>query len=76
MNSRVVGLRVASAVFGLMGIVQLARALMGVGVSVGSHAVPLWPSAVAAVVLAALCVWLWRLSMEAPKSVDEPAKTA
>lgn len=73
MNSRVVGLRVASAVFGLLFLGQLMRLVMRVNVSVGSHAVPQWPSAVAVLVLGALCFWLWKLSMTPPSATNKPA---
>lgn len=75
MNSRILGLRVASAVFGIMFLGQLTRLLMHVGVQIGSHAVPFWPSGVALVVLGVLCVWLWRLSLQ-PPSPPQPAPGA
>ena len=64
MNSRSVGLRVASAVFGLVCIGQVARLALGLKVLVAGHTVPLWLSGVAVVVAALLCVWLWQLSRE------------
>ncbi|ACB77813.1 hypothetical protein [Opitutus terrae] len=73
MNSRVLGLRVASALFGLMCVGQLIRLIMQLGIQVGSHPVPLWFSGVAALVLAGLSLWLWRLGMEPPKSAVPPA---
>jgi len=63
MNSPTVGLRVASVVFGLMSLAQLFRLLTGFEVLVaGYYQMPLWPNAVAFVILAGLSVWLWRLS--------------
>lgn len=64
MHSQVVGLRVGSAVFGAMCVGHLSRLVMQAKVSVGTLVLPLWPSAVALIVLAVLCVWLWRLSSE------------
>jgi hypothetical protein len=63
MNSPKAGLQVASVVFGLMSLVQLWRLVTGVEVLVaGTYRMPLWPNAVAFVILAALSLWLWRLS--------------
>lgn len=73
MNSRVLGLRVASAVFGLLCVGQLIRMLMHVGIQVGSHPVPIWFSGVAALVLAGLCSWLWRLAMEPSQPAAPPS---
>jgi hypothetical protein len=62
MNSRTIGLQVAAVIFGLVSLLQLLRLLTGVEVLVASHAIPLWPNAVAFVVAAALSVWMFRLS--------------
>jgi len=62
MNSQIIGLRVASIVFGLVCLAQLLRLLTRVEVVVAGHAVPLWPNAVAFVVTGALSLWMWRLS--------------
>lgn len=75
MNSRVLGLRVASAVFGLIFLGHMIRLAMRIGVQIGSHPVPLWPSAIAVVALGALCLWLWRLSLEPSKSAETPRAT-
>lgn len=62
MNSQVLGLRVASVIFGLMSIAQLARLLIRPEVLVAGHRMPLWPSALAFVTLSGLCLWMWKLS--------------
>jgi len=62
MNSKIVGLRVASIVFGLVSLAQLGRLLVRPDVLVAGHHIPLWPSALAFVFLTALSVWMWRLS--------------
>ena len=49
---------VAAILFLLMAIAQLCRFFLKVNIVAGSVEVPLWPSAIAAVVLAALAVWL------------------
>jgi hypothetical protein len=49
---------VAAILFLLMAIAQLCRVILGVNVVAAGMAIPVWPSAIAAVVLAALAVWL------------------
>jgi hypothetical protein len=51
---------VAAILFWLIALAQLLRVLLRVRVTAGSHDIPLWPSAVAFIVLGALGVWLWR----------------
>lgn len=62
MNSRIIGLRVASILFGLMTVGQLARLFVRPEIIVEGYVFPLWPSAVAAAFLGGLCLWLWHLS--------------
>jgi hypothetical protein len=62
MRSRVVGLRVAGIMFGLIAVAQVVRLLLRADVLVNGHHLPLWPSALAAVILGGLCVWLLKLS--------------
>lgn len=62
MNSQMLGLRVASVVFGLVSLAQLGRLVTGADVSLAGHVFPLWPSGVAFVVAGGLCLWMWRLS--------------
>jgi len=62
MSSQITGLRVASAVFALMALVQLARLLIRPEVVVASHQIPLWPSVLALVILGGLSVWMWKLT--------------
>ena len=78
MNSPALGLRVASVVFGLMGLGQLMRIIVCTGLQVGGCYISRWWSAVAVIVLAALCVWLWMLASKAakPKVETPPAKPA
>jgi hypothetical protein len=67
MNSQVVGLRVASILFGLIAIAQLTRLIIRPQILVAGHLLPLWPSAVAFVVLGGLSFWLWSLARTQPK---------
>ncbi len=51
---------VAGILFLLMAIAQLCRFILGVEVVAAGMVIPLWPSAVAAVVLAALSFWIFK----------------
>ena len=62
MKSQIQGLRVASAVFGLMTLAQIARIVIRPEIRVAGHLIPLWPSVIAVVFLGGLSLWLWRLS--------------
>ena len=62
MGSQAAGLRVASVVFGLMALAQLARLLIRPDVLVAGYPVPLWPSALALVILGGLSLWMWKLA--------------
>jgi hypothetical protein len=61
MNSHITGLRVASVVFALMALAQLGRLMLRPEVLVAGHALPLWPSVLAFIVLGGLSLWLWKL---------------
>jgi hypothetical protein len=62
MNPQVIGLRVASIVFGLMAIAQLGRLMIRPEVLVAGHLIPLWPSILAFIILCGLSLWMWRLT--------------
>jgi hypothetical protein len=61
-NRKNLGLRVATAIFGLVALVHLLRLFFGFQVVLGTWNVPLWVSGAAAVVAGALAIWLFRLS--------------
>lgn len=62
MNSQLTGLRVAGIIFGLMALAQLTRLILRPEVLVAGHLVPLWPSALAFLILGSLCLWLLKLA--------------
>ena len=62
MNSQITGLRVASVIFALMAIAQLVRLVIRPEVLVAGHPMPLWPSALALIVLGGLSLWMWKLA--------------
>jgi hypothetical protein len=49
---------VAGVLFLLLAVAQLCRFILGVQVVAAGIEIPIWPSAVAALILAALAVWL------------------
>jgi hypothetical protein len=67
MHSQILGLQVASFIFGLMSLAQLLRLVIRPEVLVAGHQMPLWPSALALVILGGLSLWLWKLSRVAPR---------
>ena len=62
MDSQILGLRVASVVFGLISIAQLTRLIIRHEVLVCGYLIPLWPSALAFLILGGLSLWLWKLT--------------
>jgi cadmium resistance protein CadD (predicted permease) len=42
----------------IIAIAQLCRVVFGVGVIVAGYEIPIWPSAIAAIVLISLAIWL------------------
>jgi hypothetical protein len=68
MNSQILGLRVASIIFGLISLAQLMRLVIHPEVIVAGHEMPLWPSVLAFVIFGGLSIWLWNLSRTPPKS--------
>ena len=67
MNSQILGLRVASVIFGLISLAQLLRLVIQPEVVVAGHQIPLWPSMLAFVLFGGLSIWLWKLSRTAPR---------
>jgi hypothetical protein len=65
MNTQILGLRVASFVFGLMCLAQLARLVIRPVVLVAGHHMPLWPSGLIFLILGGLSLWMWKLSRAA-----------
>ncbi len=76
MNSPVVALRIASAVFGVMALVHVIRIIVAATVTLGGYPIGRRWSAVAIVLLAALCIWLWRVASAAAKKAEPAAPTS
>jgi len=66
MNPQIRGLRVASAIFGLISIAQLMRVVIRPEILVAGYVVPLWPSVPAFIIMAGLSLWMWRLARMLP----------
>ena len=66
MNSQIRGLRVASVVFAIVCLAQLWRLFAQLEVVAGDYRIPLWFSAVAALVTGTLSIWLATLSKRSP----------
>ena len=66
MNAQIRGLRVASALFALFTLGHVVRLIRHTQVMVGHHGIPLWISAIAAVIAAVLSFWLWKLASASP----------
>lgn len=67
MNSQTLGLRVASVIFGLVGLGHLLRILLKMQLVVGGWYVQRRWNVVAVIVCGALCIWLWQLSTQGAK---------
>jgi hypothetical protein len=71
MNCPIFGLRVSSVIFGLVALAHLIRIILNFGVQIGDFNIGRRFSAVAVIVCAALCVWLWTLAAKATRSKGE-----
>ena len=67
MNSPRFGLRLSSLLFGLMSLGQLWRLVAQPELLVSGQMVPVWPSALAFLILLGLAIWLWKLSGKTPE---------
>lgn len=61
MTNQRLGLRVAGAIFALFSVAHVLRLATHLEISIGGQAIPMWPSIIAAIVGAALAVWLLKL---------------
>jgi hypothetical protein len=68
-RSQIIGLRVASIIFGFMSIAQLARLIINPEVLIVGYRLPLWPSALAVVILGGLSFWLYKLTRLETKDI-------
>jgi len=73
MNSQITGLRVAGTIFGLVCLGHLLRILTGFRVLLGDFRFRIRWSALVALLAAALCLWLWKLSFPSAQCADAQA---
>ena len=71
MKSQIAGLKVSSAIFGLICAVHIVRLLTGFTITIGSIHVGILLSILAMIVTGSLSVWLWTLAC--PRAGDDPA---
>ena len=62
MNSQIVGLRVAGAIFGLVCVLHVLRIGLAIDVVFAGRHLPMWLSVAGAIFTGALSFWFWRLS--------------
>ena len=67
MTSPTLALRLAGTIFGLMSVGQLIRLITQTDIAIAGYHLPLWPSALAALLAGSLCFWLWQVSFETRK---------
>ena len=65
MKSPIIGLRVASILFGMVAVVHVVRLANHFNVIIAGHPLPLWASTLGVIVTGSLSVWLWQLSRAA-----------
>jgi hypothetical protein len=75
MKSPVCALRLASVLFGVVGVVHVVRILAGVTILVSGYPIGRRWSAAAVVVLATLCIWFWTVASAVAKQQTPAAPT-
>ena len=58
------GLRVAGAIFALFSVAHVVRLAAHIEINIAGRLISMWPSIIAAIVGAALAIWLLRLAGE------------
>jgi hypothetical protein len=61
-NSKILGLRVAGSIFGIVGVLHLLRIITGVSVIIDGWLLPVWVNVIGLIGTTVLCVWFWLLS--------------
>ncbi|MEI6889928.1 MAG: hypothetical protein WCL03_11695 [Bacteroidota bacterium] len=62
-NSKILGLRVAGSIFGIVAILNLLRVVTGVPMVIAGWMLPIWVNVLGFAGSGLLCVWLWLLSV-------------
>jgi len=61
MNTKIIGLRVAGSIFGIVAALHLLRVVTGISVVIGGWMLPMWVNVIGFVGAGVLCVRLWWL---------------
>lgn len=62
MNDKNTGLKVAGAIFALVGLLHLLRIALGFELIIAGILIPVWVNGIGLMVAGALCAWLLALS--------------
>ena len=62
MTPQILGLHVSGAIFWLVAALHLLRLIFGLEIVVAGYPLPLWPSALAAIVFGTLGAWIMKLA--------------
>ena len=62
-NSKILGLRVAGTIFGIVAMFHLLRVVTGVTIVIAGWMLPIWVNVLGFAGSGLLCVWLWLLSV-------------
>jgi len=61
-NSKILGLRVAGTIFGIVAVLHLLRVVIGIPIAISGWMLPMWVNVLGFAGSGLLCVWLWWLS--------------
>jgi len=62
MKSKIIGLRIAGTIFGIVALLHLLRLVTDVSVVIAGNSLPIWLNVVGFIATCFLCFWLWSLS--------------
>ena len=62
-NSKILGLRVAGSIFGIVAVLHFLRVVTGLPVVIAGWMLPIWVNVLGFAGSGLLCVWLWLLSV-------------
>ena len=62
MNLKIIGLRIAGTIFGVVALFHVLRLITKVPVVIGCWSMPLWVNYLGFIATAFLCIFLWKIS--------------
>jgi len=66
-NSKILGLRVAGTIFGIVALLHLLRVVTMIPIMIGTWLMPIWFNVLGLVGATLVCLWLWLLSVSRDK---------